>query len=339
MSRSTEVANGDDDAGQQPVAPSRTEADYRAGERALTLLATPLNLSVLRALSERPMRLAELRQAAGLPAQTTLRGHLGILREVGALTRISSRRTPHAVENELTPMGRDLLDVAALLQTWLGRAPDGPISVESEKAKSTVRAFIDGWGSTIMGDLAMRPMSLTELDREIADLSYPALERRLSSMRMANLIEAQPSRGTRIPYVVTEWARQGVVPLAAASRCERLHMGQSAAPVTQADIEAAFMLATPLVQLGEELSGRCRLEVEAAPGLRQEAGVEVTVEGGAVTGCQIGFQPDPDALAIGSTGSWFGAIVDARPELLRFDGALRLAEGLVRGLNRALIPS
>jgi DNA-binding HxlR family transcriptional regulator len=338
MSRSAEVANGEDDAGEQPVAPSRAETDYRAGERALTLLATPLNLSVLRALSGRPMRLAELRQAAGLPAQTTLRGHLGILREVGALSRISSRQTPHAVENELTAMGRDLLDVAALLETWLSRAPDGPISLESEKAKSTVKAFIDGWGSTIMGDLATRPMSLTELDSEIAELSYPALERRLSSMRMANLIEAQPSRGTRIPYVVTEWARQGVVPLAAASRCERLHMGHSAAPVTQADIEAAFMLAIPLVELNEEIDGRCRLEVEAAPGLRGEAGVEASVESGTVVACQIGFQPDPDAFAAGSTSSWFSAIVDARPELLRFDGALPLAEGLVQGLNRALIP-
>jgi DNA-binding HxlR family transcriptional regulator len=339
MSRLREVANGDDDAGEQPVAPSRTDGRLRAGERVLTLLATPLNLSVLRALSERPMRLAELRQAAGLPAQTTLRGHLGILREVGALTRSSSKQTPHAVENELTSMGRDLLDVASLLEAWLKRAPEGPISLESEKAKSTVKAFIDGWGSTIMGDLALRPMSLTELDREIAELSYPALERRLSSMRMANLIEAQPSRGTRIPYVVTEWARRGVVPLAAASRCERLHLGEVAAPVTQADIEAAFMLATPLVELEEDFEGRCRLEVEAAPGLREEAGVEVSVEAGAVVACRIGFRPDPDAVATGSTSSWFSAIVDRRPELLRFGGARQLAEGLVRGLNRALIPS
>jgi DNA-binding HxlR family transcriptional regulator len=334
-----EVANGDGDAGEQPVAQTRTDGELRAGERALTLLATPLNLSVLRALSERPMRLAELRQAAGLPAQTTLRGHLGILREVGALTRTSSRQTPHAVENELTSMGRDLLDVASLLESWLNRAPDGPISLESEKAKSTVKAFIDGWGSTIMADLAMRPMSLTELDREIAELSYPALERRLSSMRMANLIEAQPSRGTRIPYVVTGWARQGVVPLAAASRCERLHLKGDAAPVTQADIEAAFMLAIPLIELEEGLEGRCRLEVEAAPGLRGEAGVEVSVVAGAVVSCQIGFGSGPDAVATGSTSSWFSAIVDGRPELLRFGGARQLAEGLVQGLNRALIPS
>jgi DNA-binding HxlR family transcriptional regulator len=313
------------------------ERGPRAGERALTLLATPLNLSILRVLSERPMRLAELRQAAGLPAQTTLRGHLGTLRKVGALTRTAAKETPHAVENELTPMGRELLEVADLLESWLGRAPEGPIALDSEKAKSTIKAFIDGWGSAIMGDLAVRPMSLTELDSAIAELSYPALERRLSSMRMASLIEAQPSRGTRIPYAVTGWARQGVLPLAAASRFERLHLGEDAAPVTRADIEAAFMLATPLVELDDGASGRCRLEVEAPPdGPRGPAGVEVTVCRGAVVACETGPRSGLADFATGSTSNWFGAIVEGRPELLRFGGAAQLAEGRVRGMRQAL---
>jgi len=37
-------------------------------------------------------------------------------------------------------------------------------------------------------------MKLTELDSSIPSLSYPALERRLSSMRIAGLVEAQPKR-------------------------------------------------------------------------------------------------------------------------------------------------
>ena len=54
-----------------------------AGGQALSVLATPLNVLILRALGERPMRLAELRKATGLPAQTTLRGHLANLGEIG----------------------------------------------------------------------------------------------------------------------------------------------------------------------------------------------------------------------------------------------------------------
>lgn len=336
-----EVANGDEgDAADELVAPkfAAEERVPRAGERALSLLATPLNLAILRALSRQPMRLAELRRASGLPAQTTLRGHLGILREVGALTRTSAKETPHAVENELTPMGRELLEVARLLEAWLNRAPDGPIALDSEKAKSTIKAFVDGWSSAIMGDLARRPMSLTELDSAIAELSYPALERRLSSMRMASLIEAEPSRGTRIPYAVTEWARRGVLPLAAASRFERLHLGEQAAPVTRADIEAAFMLATPLAGLDRKLSGSCRLEVEAPPGgLREPAGVEVTVQRGTVVACEARLRSRSGDFAAGSTGSWFSAIVEDRPEMLRFGEEPQLAEGLVRGLHQALI--
>lgn len=37
-------------------------------------------------------------------------------------------------------------EVAGRLQDWLGRAPDGPISLESGSARGVVKAFVDGWG-------------------------------------------------------------------------------------------------------------------------------------------------------------------------------------------------
>jgi DNA-binding HxlR family transcriptional regulator len=70
------------------------------------LLATPLNFHVLHALDGEPMRLAELRQATGLPAQTTLRGHLKGLEGFGAVAKRPTNQMPLAVENRLTPMGR-----------------------------------------------------------------------------------------------------------------------------------------------------------------------------------------------------------------------------------------
>jgi DNA-binding HxlR family transcriptional regulator len=312
---------------------------YRAGERALTVLSTPLNLLVLQALAERPMRLAELRQATGLPAQTTLRGHLGSLAEIGLLAKRPTRQMPYAVESELTPMGRELLGVAEALESWLARAPHGPISLEGAGARGVIKALVDGWGSTMVRALAASPMSLTELDRLIADLSYPALERRLASMRMAGLIEACPSRGAGTPYAVTRWARLGVAPLAAASHCERVHMRDRAAPVTQTDIEAAFMLATPLVGLPPDAGGCCQLEVEAPAGtVRQRAGVTVTVEAGRVVSCDSQLAPAPAAFATGSTGRWFSAVRDGTPTLLRFGGGRTLPERLVSGLHSALMP-
>jgi len=299
----------------------------------LTLLATPLNLLVLRALVDRPMRLAELRRATGLPAQTTLRGHLGGLEEVGAVAKKPAQQMPYAVENELTPMGRDLLMVADALEVWLARASDRPIALESGAAKGIVKAFVDGWNSTMVRCLALRPMSLTELDRAIGDLSYPALERRLSSMRMASLAEAAPAIGAGTPYVMTEWGRRGVAPLALATHCERIHMGSRAAPVTQLDIEAAFLLASPLAGLPDDVSGSCQLEVEASPReLRDHSGVRIEVERGKVVACECALEEDRGSYAVGTTNKWFTAIKEGTLEELRFGGS-RLAENFVRGLH------
>jgi DNA-binding HxlR family transcriptional regulator len=339
LARLEPVRNGDGAPAAAVTEPvwSPPQLQLRAGERALTVLATPLNLMILRALGDRPMRLAELRQTTGLPAQTTLRGHLASLGEAGALSKRPSSRMPHTVENELTPMGLELLDVADRLERWLGESPAGPISLTTGPARGVVKALVDGWGSTMIGALAVRPMSLTELDRRIADLSYPALERRLSSMRMAGLIEARPGHGAGTPYVITEWARRGITPLAAATRCERIHMGDRAAPVTQADIEAAFMLATPLVGLPADVAGACQLEVEADDaGLRRQAGVQVTVEGGRVVACDSGLEEHPSAFAAGSAATWFSAVKEGKAERLKLGGGHRLATALVTGLHSAL---
>ena len=300
------------------------------------MLATPLNFLVLRALTERPMRLAELRKATGLPAQTTLRGHLATLNEIGLLIKRPTRQMPYAVENELTSMGREMLMVAERLEIWLSEAPDGPIALESSTARGAVKALVDGWGSTMMRSLASSPLSLTELDSLIPELSYPALERRLSSMRIAGLVEAQPSRGAGTPYGVTEWARRGIAPLAAASYCERVHMGPRSAPITPTDIEAAFLLATPLASLPAQAAGSCQLEVEAGPGgVPQPAGVQVTVEGGKVAACVSRLEPTPSAYVAGPAPAWFRAVNEGEADELRFGGSKRLAEELVAGLHAA----
>lgn len=300
------------------------------------MLAAPLNLQVLRALSERPMRLAELRKATGLPAQTTLRGHLTTLVELGVLQKRPTQQMPYAVENELTTLGHGMLEVADRLETWLDNAPDGPIPLESAAAKGAIKALVDGWESKMMRALAARPLSLTQLDRLISDFSYPALERRLASMRLAGLVEGQRGQGGGTPYSVTDWARLGVAPLAAASHCERVYMGEDSAPVTQIDIEAAFLLATPLVGLRPEVAGSCQLEVAPSPGLvPRPTGVQVTLEKGRVVSCVSRLQESPAAYAAGTALAWFNAVRDGNTEELRFGGSRRLAEELVGGLHQA----
>lgn len=330
VSSSTEVPANDS---IEPI-----DARFRAGEQILTVLATPLNVLILRALAKRPMRLAELRQATGLPAQTTLRGHLSSLAEIGAVSKRPTTQMPYAVENGLTPMGEDVIEIADRLEGWLRLAPEAPILLESGSARGVVKAFVDGWGSTMLRGIAARPMSLTQLDRLIPELSYPALERRLSSMRMAGLIEAHPGSGGGTPYGVTEWARRGVFPLAAAADCEGRHLGKDAPEVTPIDIEAAFMLATPLVGLKSKASGLCRLEVEVTGDRSREAvGVEVAVEAGRVVSCDAGGEGRAGAYASGSASRWFSAIKDGTTDLLSFGGSRQLSEGLVNALHAELL--
>ncbi len=260
----------------------------RTGTEPLILLATTINYLIVKALARRPMSLVDLRQVTGLPAQTTLRGHLSSLVELGVIAKRPATEVPYAVVNELTPAGHGMLRVAEGLEGWLSCAPEGPLSLETGSARGVVKTLAGSWASTMLSALARRPMSLTELDATIPGLSYPALERRLASMRMAGLVEAAPTprRGTGNPYALTQWGRQGVLPLAVASHWERVHMRRLAPPLTRLDVEAAFMLSVPLVDLPGDVAGRCLLTVEGDPGDgRERTGVEVTVEGGRAAAC------------------------------------------------------
>jgi DNA-binding HxlR family transcriptional regulator len=310
-------------------------AEHRAGGRVLSFFVPPLTLPVLRALDTGSLRLAELRQQVGLPAQTTLRGHLSSLVEVGAIAKCVRAQSRYATDYELTAVGRDLLEVADSLEAWLDLAPGGAIAVGGGTAKGAVRALIDGWGSRMMRVLGAGPLALTELDKQIPALNYPALERRLASMRMAGLVEANEAIGARTPYSVTDWGRKAIVPLAKAIRCERIHLRGATVAPTPVDIEAAFLLAMPLVVLPDEAGGWCQLQVERNGG-GNPAGVRIDVEAGRIVSCVARLNPEPRSWATGSAQLWFEAVSASDPSRLRLGGGDLLPESVVHGLHAAL---
>ncbi len=318
-------------------------APVRAGGTVLSLIAAPLSVPILRAHLEGPLRLPDLRERIGGAAQTTLRGQVGNLRGIGALERRVRGGMPYTVENELTAVGSCVLAVAEIVEAWLARAPQGSIPLGSEPAKGALRALIGGWGSTMLRALAARPLSLTELSSVINDHSYPALERRLSAMRAARQLEPKPSgeRGAK-PYGVTEWTRQAVAPIAAAGRCECKYLGQRTDPLTRIDIEAAFLLSVPLVDLNVTRSGTCLLAVDTGQGGSGEpaerlAGVHVEVEQGAIASCSSRLEYNPKTWALGSTSAWVDAILEGRIDRLRIGGdQVKLAEELIQGLHISL---
>lgn len=309
----------------------------RSGAQALALLADPLNVAVLRALSAGPKRQVELRREAGSPAQSTLRTHLKSLEGVGAIARQRRNAFPGTVEYELDRPGEELLLVIATLERWLETAPHGPLALGGTAAKAAIRALADGWSSTMLRALAAGPLSLTELDRLIGALSYPSLERRLAALRLAGLVEPAPGDAKGTPYAVTFWLRLGVAPLVASIHWERRNAPARTAPPGRIDVEAAFLLALPLLRLADELSGVCRIAVEIAKGGKLRlAGVLAEVEDGRVVSCAAHPGGDPTAWASGSLTAWLAALTEADLDGLELGGDCPLARASLEALSGAL---
>lgn len=312
----------------------------RSGAQTLVLLVAPLNVPILRALAGGGKQQAELLRETGSPAQTTLRAQLKKLVEIGVIDKQRRNRFPGVLEYELTASGRDLLIVADALDRWLDQAPEAPLQLGSSAAKAAIKALANGWSATMLRTLAAGPLSLTQLDRVIASLSYPSLERRLAALRLTGQVEACASNGHGTPYAVTAWARKGVGPLAAAARWERRHLPNSSPPTGRIDAEAVFLLTAPLLSLPKDVSGTCRLAVEL-PGSsgRRLAGVVIAVEKGRIESCTSRLEGTPDAWALGSTTGWLDAMVSADPAGIEPGGNGRLALAFLDCLHRTLFRS
>ncbi len=302
----------------------------------MALLSSPVNAAVLLGLADGPKSLVDLRRLAGAPSQATLRQRLRELTELGVLTRDRRDGFPRALDYELSAAGRELLPVVEVLRGWLAESPDHPVAFGSTLAKAAIKALLEGWSSRVIRALAAKPLSLTELDRLIASLSYPSLERRLRTMRFAGLIEPLASSGSGTPYTVTNWLRRGAAPLAAAAHWERTNAAEKTAPISRLDIEAAFLLAVPRVPLPNDLSGSCRLVVEiSSDSDPPAAGVLVTVDEGKIASCVTRWEGSSDALASGPATTWLAAVLEHKREHLELSGDCLLASALVDGLHQA----
>lgn len=309
----------------------------RSGARILTLLSAHRNVLVLRALEEGPRRQSELRREAGLPAQTTLRAHLKGLEEIGAIAKRRRNAFPGTLDYELEKPGRELLFVAAALERWLAQAPGATRELGGDSARAAVRALAEAWSASMLRVLAVKPMSLTELDRVVADLNYPSLERRLSGLRLAGLVEAQSGNGRGTPYRANEWLRRGMAPLAAAIRWERRHMREGAAPLGRVDVETGFLLSLPLLRLAPGLSGRCRMAVELPGGRKRHlAGAIVEIRNRAIRSCSPRLEGESAAWISGPPSAWLEAVVAMDDDRLEIGGDCALARGLLDGLHSTL---
>lgn len=314
-----------------------SEGARRCGAQTLLLLAGPLNAAILHALAERPKRQIELRCEVDSPAQTTLRTQLKRLTALDILEKRRRDRFPGTLDYALSEAGRDLLSVASTLNDWLMRAPEAPLRLEAGAGRAAVKALAEAWSTTMLRALATGPLSLTDLDRLIVNLNYPSLERRLAAMRLAGLVQACRESGRSTPYEVTDWLREGIGPVASAIRWERRHRPELSEPIGATDVETAFLLALPLIEVPVEVAGTCRLGVELRNGNGWHlAGLVAKIQSGAFTSGTTRMGGTPNAWALGSASAWLNALVDHDVAGLERGGDSQLAEHLIEGLHRCL---
>jgi DNA-binding HxlR family transcriptional regulator len=306
----------------------------------LSLLSVPLNVHLLTALEGEELALADLSRAVGHPPATTLRSYLKALADLGVVERRQELDFPGTVAYSLTRAGERILLTASALQNWLREAPDGPIGLGDPAAKSAIKALTEGWDATIIRVLAARPLALTELAKLITSISYPTLERRLAALRRSGQLQARRngngSRGT--PYEVTDWLRHAAAPLAAAVAWEREWAPGQTKAMSRIDVEALFLLAIPLLDLPEDLSGRCRLAVEmrTAGAQPEYAGAVVTVEAGRPISWVSRLEGNSDARAGGTVSAWLDWLSGHSEPVLELGGDSALARAVLETLRQNL---
>ncbi len=238
-----------------------------------------------------------------------------------------------AEQHELTPSGREALEVRGLLDEWLARNPEGVIAAAGDAGCEAVEALADGWASMLLHALAAEPLVVAELEGVAEGAGQAAIESRLEAMLRLAMVERRAAGGGAVAYAPTDWLREGVVPLSAAARLERRHHGAERPPIGADDVPAAFQLALPLLRLAGEHSGACRLVVELGSGV---AGATVQIEDGRILACVPGLEDDADATCRGDVRAWFLAVIDGRPERVTLEGDRRLAGSIVEGLHARL---
>jgi DNA-binding HxlR family transcriptional regulator len=294
-------------------------------------------VQVLKALEPGPSALLNLRYATGSPPQSTMRLYMRTLSGIGVIKRMPRKEFPTSVDYAITDTGRNFLKVGEVLNGWLHQSPGGPMELGSVEARNAIRPLIEGWSTNIVRALAGRSLSLTELDRLIPAVSYPSLERRLGAMRSVGLVEGHRVGGGSTPYTATEWLRRAVAPVVAAIAWEREYLPESAPAIGRLDIEAAFLLAIPLIELPKSATGRCRLAVEVQRrGNPVFAGALVHVEEGKVTSCTPNLDGEAASWVSGSPRAWLRRLSPGSNEELEVGGDADSAEEIVEALGRTL---
>ena len=217
------------------------------------------------------------------------------------------------------------------VEAWLARHPRGELPVAGDAAAEAVELLAEGWEMTLFHAIAERPLAGDELAEALAGTDDAALERTLEAMRRIGMLERLPGKRGQALHAPTDWLREGIAPLIAATRSERCQAG--AVPIEPLDVTAAFRLAAALLRLPAEHNGACALIVELDGG---PAGVTARLEAGEAASCEIGPAAGADACCRGDAAAWFEAVIDGAGRQIETSGDHDLARAVLAALHERL---
>lgn len=317
------------------------EAAFRARAGALTLLylASPMDRSILLAMLAEAATGADVMDTVDVPDPDDP-VPLEIIADPYLVEPADPNADPDAPigwDTTLRPSqaGKDLLFVGAVLERWLHDCPAGPLELGPEAAPA-LSALLGGWSSTVIHALAAKPLTITEVTESIEILDYELVEERIEEMETAGLLTVLEKEGEE-HFAATEWLRMAVAPLGAAARQEVHHPLEDTAPIAALDVQTAFLLTLPLLELPEELAGTCSLAVELEEGVvHSPAGVTVRLDRGRVLACETRVEGDADSWASATASEWLEMVIEADPAGASVGGDPRLTGALLHGLHETL---
>jgi hypothetical protein len=317
------------------------EGGFRARAGALTLLylASPMERSVLLALLAEAATGVEVMDELEVPDPEDPVG-LEIIADPYLVEPADPDADPDDPIDwdtalQASPAGQELLVVGAVLERWLDSCPERSLRLGPD-AGPALSALLSGWSSTVMHALAAKPLTVAEATEVVGTLSYDVVEERIEGMANTGLLDALSGDGeTR--YAPTDWLSEGIAPLAAAARMEQRFPFGDTAPTAALDVEAAFLLTLPLLELPADLSGSCSLAVELSEGvLPSPAGVTARIDEGRIVSIEAHLDEKADVRASASAADWLDTLIEPDVKRVRTGGERRLARRLIYELHQTL---
>lgn len=318
------------------------EGAFRARAGALTLLylASPMDRKILLTILAEAATGAEVIDEAEVPDPDDP-VPLEIIADPYLVEPADPNVDPNAIEWDTTlrpsEAGRDLLFVGDTLERWLDECPEGPLALGPDAAPA-LSALLGGWSSTVIHALAAEPMTLSEVTEAIGILDEDTIDDQIEEMKEASLlVPLGPEDEEEDRFVATEWLRTAIAPLAAGARQELRHPLEDTAPIAALDVQAAFLLTLPMVELPDGLSGTCSLAVDLDEGVAgSPTGATVRIEGGRLASCEVCLDEGADAWASAPAPAWLSAVIEGDTAGIRAGGDSRLAGTLLHGLHQRL---